>query len=168
MLFNLANILVFLGLAAALILALLIVGGIFRPKTPDQTKILIYECGERPIGQAWFNFNPRFYIVALVFLIFDVEIAFTFPVVTTLRSWVQAGAGSVAIVELLVFLAILAFGLAYVWCKGDLEWIRQAANAKGTGASAGSDSKSGTGGANDSPASSTASELDKAAREKAA
>lgn len=125
MLFNLANILVFLSLALGFLLVTLTVGKILRPHTPDQEKLGIYECGEKPITQAWFNFNPRFYIVALVFLIFDVEIAFTYPVATVFRRWVGDGVGAFAFLELFVFIAILGLGLAYVWAKGDLEWIRK-------------------------------------------
>jgi len=77
------------------------------------------------IAQAWFNFNPRFYIVALVFLIFDVEVAFTYPVATAFRRWVDDGLGFFAFFEIFLFVAILAVGLAYVWVKGDLEWIRR-------------------------------------------
>ena len=87
---------------------------------------MVYECGERPIGNAWFNFNPRFYIVALIFLIFDVEVAFTYPVAVVFNRWVKRGMGGFAFAELLVFILILILGLAYVWRHGDLEWIRQA------------------------------------------
>ena len=85
----------------------------------------IYECGERPIGEAWFNFNPRFYIIALIFVIFDVEIVFTFPVASVFKRWVRGGGGAVALFELGIFLLILLLGLVYVWRKGDLEWIRR-------------------------------------------
>jgi len=127
MLFNLANILVFLGLALGFLIATLTIGRILRPQTPleNPDKLKIYECGELPVTQAWFNFNPRFYIIAIIFLIFDVEVAFTYPVATVFRRWVAAGGGGLAFVELFVFLAILVLGLAYVWKKGDLEWIKR-------------------------------------------
>lgn len=124
MLFNLANILVFVVLALGFLVLTLTVGRILRPHTPSKQKLSIYECGEKPLGQAWFNFNPRFYIVALIFLIFDVEVAFTYPVAAVFRKWVAHGAGLVAFTELFVFILILGLGLAYVWRKGDLEWIR--------------------------------------------
>jgi len=123
--FNLVNVLVFLTVGAFFIWAALFVGRLLRPNTPDKEKSSTYECAERPIAQAWFNFNPRFYIVAIIFLIFDVEIAFTYPVATVFRRWVAAGAGLYAFVELLLFLVIVALGLAYVWAKGDLEWVKQ-------------------------------------------
>ena len=127
MLFNLANILVFIGLGFGFILVTLTLGKLLRPSTPleNPDKLKIYECGEIPITQAWFNFNPRFYIVAIVFLIFDVEVAFTYPVAAVFKRWVAAGDGQLAFAELFVFVAILVLGLAYVWKKGDLEWVKR-------------------------------------------
>jgi NADH-quinone oxidoreductase subunit A len=123
--FNLANILVFVGLALGFLIATLTIGKILRPSTPTPEKAEIYECGEHAVSQAWFNFNPRFYIVALVFLIFDVEVAFTYPVAVVFKRWVASGAGWFAFGELFLFVGILVLGLAYVWRKGDLEWIRK-------------------------------------------
>jgi len=123
--FNLVNVLVFLTVGAFFIWAALLVGRLIRPNTPDKEKSSTYECAERPIAQAWFNFNPRFYIVAIIFLIFDVEIAFTYPVATVFKRWVSTGAGLFAFVELVLFLVIVSLGLAYVWAKGDLEWLKQ-------------------------------------------
>jgi len=123
--FDLVNVLVFAILGAGFLAATLTIGSVLRPNTPDPEKLGIYECGEKPMQQAWFNFNPRFYIIALIFLIFDVEVAFTYPVATVFRRWVAEGAGGFAFVELFVFIAILVLGLAYVWRKGDLEWIRK-------------------------------------------
>jgi NADH-quinone oxidoreductase subunit A len=96
------------------------------PRIPNAEKSTIYECGERPIGVAWFNFNPRFYLVALVFVIFEVDIALTFPVVAVFRKWAEASAGLawVAFFELLLFVTILVVGLAWVWAHGDLEWVK--------------------------------------------
>ena len=73
---------------------------------------------------AWFNFNPRFYIIALIYIVFDVEIAFIYPVATVFKRWVEQGSGLFALLEIFVFVAILMLGLVYVWAKGDLEWIR--------------------------------------------
>jgi NADH-quinone oxidoreductase subunit A len=123
--FNLVNVLVFLTVGAFFIGAVLLVGRYLRPHTPDKEKSSTYECAERPIAQAWFNFNPRFYIIAIIFLIFDVEIAFTYPVATVFRRWVSGGAGLFAFIEVAVFILIVALGLAYVWAKGDLEWLKQ-------------------------------------------
>ena len=102
----------------------LTLGKLVRPYFPGDDKALVYECGERPIGTAWFNFNPRFYVIALIFIIFDVEIAFIYPVARVFRRWVEQGSGWFAFIEIFVFVGILLLGLVYVWAKGDLEWIR--------------------------------------------
>ena len=80
---------------------------------------MAYECGEEPIGDTRIKFNTRFYVIALIFLIFDVEIVFLFPWGVVYRE-----IGMLAFVEMLIFIGILLVGLAYVWAKGDLEWIR--------------------------------------------
>jgi NADH-quinone oxidoreductase subunit A len=105
----------------------LTIGRLVRPHFPDAEKASVYECGERPIGSAWMNFNPRFYLIALVFVIFEVEIALTFPVVAVYKDWLARGstAGMVALVELLLFTGILLVGLAWVWVHCDLEWVKK-------------------------------------------
>ena len=125
MYFELANILLFAGLALFTVFILLVVAKLARPSEPSPAKNSTYECAEPPASPAWFNFNPRFYVIALVFLIFDVEVAFTYPVAVVFRRWVAQGNGGVAFAELFTFVAILLVGLAYVWVKGDLEWIRR-------------------------------------------
>jgi NADH-quinone oxidoreductase subunit A len=124
--FGLANILFFITVGIAVPLTMLTVGWLLRPRVPEHDKSLIYECGEIPVEQAWFNFNPRFYIVALIFLIFDVEVAFTYPVAVVFKRFVALGQGGFAFFELFFFIGILVLGLAYVWRHGDLEWIRRA------------------------------------------
>jgi NADH-quinone oxidoreductase subunit A len=125
MLFRFATVLVFVAGAALFVLAILIVGSFLRPRLPGAEKASCYECGERPIGEAWFNFNPRFYIIGLVFIIFEVEIALTFPVAAVYKDWIAAHRGLMAFVELFVFLLILAVALVYVWRKGDLDWLKR-------------------------------------------
>lgn len=125
MAFNYANVLVFALIAIGFIVGGLTFGRLVRPNIPDPEKSTIYECGERPIGLAWFKFNPRFYLIALVFVIFDVEIAFMFPVVTVFRQWVEASYGWVAFFEITAFVGILSVALAYVWTQGDLEWVKK-------------------------------------------
>src|SRR2546430_1504023 len=125
-----ASVLAFLVVACVFLAATLLLGKLLRPATPNPEKNAGYECGETAIGSSWFNFNPRFYIVALVFLIFDVEVAFTFPVAAVFRSWVAAGDGGVAFFEIGAFVAVLALGLAYVWRKRDLEWLRERGDAR--------------------------------------
>jgi len=96
---------------------------ILRPHRPYPGKNATYECGENPLGDTRIRFNVRFYVIALVFLIFDVEVVFLFP-------WavVYGALGWFAFFEMLVFLAILLVGYAYVWRKGDLDWDKPAPN----------------------------------------
>jgi len=89
---------------------------LIRPHRPNPEKLTSYECGEEPVGTAWIQFNIRFYVVALIFIIFDVELLFLFPWSTVFK-----GIGPLALIEALV--GILAVGLAYAWAKGDLEWV---------------------------------------------
>ena len=112
------------------VFANLLLGKFFRPDNPYPDKNEIYECGERPIGGAGIQFNPRFYLVALIFLIFDVDIAFVFPIATVFKSFLESGNGLIAIIELFVFLLILLLGLAYVWRKGDLQWVKRLADGR--------------------------------------
>lgn len=139
--FDFGAVLVFAVVAVAFALGGITASRLVGPKLPNPEKASIYECGERPIGVAWFNFNPRFYLVALVFVIFEVDIALTFPVVTVFREWVAASAtmGWVAFVELLLFTAILVVGLAWVWAHGDLDWVKNLTAASYQAPAAGSD-----------------------------
>jgi NADH-quinone oxidoreductase subunit A len=90
MLFNFANVLVFMVVGAAFVGVNLMMGRLLRPSNPQPRKLATYECGEPAVGSAWVNFNVRFYIVALIFIIFEVEIAFLFPVATVFRRWVKS------------------------------------------------------------------------------
>jgi NADH-quinone oxidoreductase subunit A len=114
------------------VVALMLVFGIswlLRPKKPTIEKLTTYESGEDPIGNANIRFNIRFYVVALIFILFDVELVFLFPWATvfgnkdfieqTNRQW-----GWFTLVEMIIFIVILALGLAYVWAKGHLEWVK--------------------------------------------
>jgi NADH-quinone oxidoreductase subunit A len=118
-------VLAFAIMAILFALVVLILGRFLRPRFPSEDKLSIYECGERPIGSAWYNFNPRFYLVALAFIVFEVDIALTFPVVVVYASWIKKGTGWVAFVELILFTAVLLVGLAWAWAHGDLEWIKK-------------------------------------------
>lgn len=122
-----ATVAVVMLLGVVLCALMLGLGALLRPANPYPAKLTTYECGEPPSGSAWINFNIRFYVIALVFVIFDVELAFVYPVATVFRDWVAAGRGLVALVELLVFVGILALGLVYVWAKGDLVWLKRTA-----------------------------------------
>jgi NADH-quinone oxidoreductase subunit A len=123
--FHLANILVFFVLGFFFVGAMLGIGKLLRPHNPNPAKLGTYECGEPPTGSAWINFNIRFYLIALVFLIFDVELAFMYPVVAVYREWVVRGQGLYALFEIVLFMGILCLGLAYVWVKRDLEWVKR-------------------------------------------
>ena len=125
MYFDFANVLVFLLLGLFLSAMMLGLGRLLRPSNPLVPKLATYECGEPPTGNAWINFNIRFYLVALIFVIFDVEIAFMYPVVAVFRDWLLSGRGATALAEMLLFIGVLALGLVYVWVKRDLEWIKR-------------------------------------------
>ena len=125
MYFQFANVLVFFALAFVLCGLMLGLGVLLRPANPSLGKLSTYECGEPPSGPAWINFNIRFYLIALVFVIFDVELAFVYPVVTVFRDWIANGQGAFALAEIALFIGILAVGLVYVWVKGDLEWLKR-------------------------------------------
>lgn len=121
--FDFANVLVFFGLGVGLCALMLGLGSLLRPNEPSPGKLSTYECGEPPSGPAWINFNIRFYLIALVFVIFDVELAFIYPVAAVFREMIEEGLGVVALVEMVVFVGVLAVGLVYVWARGDLAWL---------------------------------------------
>ena len=125
MLFDFANVLVFTVIALGFVGVNLFIGRLLRPSNPQVRKLSTYECGEPAMGSAWVNFNIRFYIVALIFIIFEVEIAFVFPVATVFRRWLEGGQGVFAFFEILIFVGILFLGLVYAWVKGDLEWVKK-------------------------------------------
>ncbi len=125
MLFDFANVLVFMALGAGFVGVNLLIGRFLRPSNPQARKLSTYECGEPATGSAWVNFNIRFYLVALIFIIFEVEIAFIFPVATAFRGWVESGQGLFAFIEIFLFVGILFLGLVYTWSKGDLEWVKK-------------------------------------------
>ena len=129
MYFEFANVLVFTMLAAGFVVVNLLVARILRPKsTPPEGdprepgKLAIYECGEPTIGPAWIRFDIRFYTVALMFVVFDVEIALLFPWAVIFRDLVSEGLGTIALIEAGTFILILLVGLAYVWARGDIDW----------------------------------------------
>lgn len=127
--YQFAVVLAFAAVAVILPFGLLLAFKAIRPAFPSAEKSMIYECGEKPIGRAWFNFNPRFYLVALVFVVFEVDLALTYPVAVVYKDWVAAGPqlAWVAFLELVLFIAILMVGLVWVWAHGDLEWVKKLA-----------------------------------------
>lgn len=153
--------LIFGLLAIAFLMLPLLLGKLLRPRLPTPEKDAIYECGEPAIGSSYIQFDLRFYVVALLFIIFDVEVAFFFPWASVYGSVMQLadvrlddsareilGArllsvdpaamtpdqvispatalqlGWLGLVDILVFFCVLLVGFAYVWKRGDLDWIR--------------------------------------------
>jgi NADH-quinone oxidoreductase subunit A len=157
--------LLFTAVGVAFILVNLTVGKLVRPAKMDAEKATIYECGEPTIGSAWVQFDLRFYVVALLFIIFDVEVAFFFPWATIYGGAMQLAdkrladtpavqeelsakllnvsaaerplapenvispdaafkLGAMGLVDILVFFGVLLVGFAYVWKRGDLDWVR--------------------------------------------
>ena len=98
---------------------------LLAPNNPYQRKLTPYECGEPPTGKAWINFNVRFYLIALIFVVFEVEVAFLYPVAAVYMDWIRRGQRLYVLSEILIFLGILLVGLIYVWVKHDLEWLKK-------------------------------------------
>lgn len=122
-------ILLFILGAFVFITTVLFVARLLRPSRPNIEKNSTYESGEAPVGNANIQFNIRFYVVALVFVLFDVELVFLFPWATVFGQarLIEATGGLwgwFALTEVIVFVIILALGLAYVWAKGYLDWVK--------------------------------------------
>ncbi len=117
MLSQFGTVLLFFIVSAMFVIAGMFSARLLRPNRPNEEKLSTYECGEEPIGESWVKFNIRFYVVALVFLVFDVEVVFLFP-----WALVYQKLGMFAFIEMMIFLAILVAGYVYVWVKGDLDW----------------------------------------------
>ncbi len=104
-------------LGAGFVGSAFVVSWLLRPKAPSSEKCAPYECGEAVKGTSRIQFNIRFYLVALIFVIFDVEILFTVPWAVVFRAM-----GMQAYLEMVAFIVVLALGLVYAWKKGALEW----------------------------------------------
>jgi NADH-quinone oxidoreductase subunit A len=113
---------IFVGLlllgAIGFALAPLLVVALVAPRKRSLAKSDIYECGVRTTGETWIRFRIQYYIYALMFVIFDIETVFLYPWAVS-----YGGLGTFALVEMLVFLAILFIGLAYAWAKGVMRWV---------------------------------------------
>ena len=157
----------FVGVGALFLFANLMVGWFLRPNAPNAEKQEVYECGEPAIGSSFVQFDLRFYVIALLFIIFDVEIAFFFPWATVFGKATQltdpdlstpaivstyvemgvsdpmalaaetnkvqetaAGLAWMSLMDILVFFAVLLVGFAYVWRRGDLDWVRAVGSAR--------------------------------------
>ena len=167
----------FAAVAAGFLFVNLLVGRFVRPSLPNEEKLEVYECGEPVIGSSFVQFDLRFYVVALLFIIFDVEVAFFFPWATVFGKSTQLTAPAIAeasqaagaeglapaialnvqalgvndlgsidaaqigetaqklaltsFADITVFFAVLLVGFAYVWKRGDLDWVRTVANQRG-------------------------------------
>ena len=156
-----AHFLMFIVVGGSLLGAPLLLGRLLRPSLPTQDKLEIYECGEPTIGSSLIQFDLRFYTIALLFLVFDVELVFFFPWVVVFGSSLQLAdqrltsetrtalserllsqpsetleaansilatsalqVGWAALLDLLIFFGVLVMGFAYLWKRGDLEWVR--------------------------------------------
>jgi len=187
----------FVAIGAAFLFVNLLIGWLVRPRVPNAEKLEVYECGEPTIGSSFVQFDLRFYVVALLFIIFDVEVALFFPWATVFGKAVQladpalatvqadgstltpaaaglmrelgvenpavplfpesaggaaeavAHAGTLlartAAVDMAAFFAVLLIGFAYVWYRGDLDWVRAVSSQLSTGQTAGGGGRNTTG-----------------------
>jgi len=118
------NIFVFFAVGFLSVFLTMAIVSIVAPRRPSREKNTTYECGEDPIGSGWINFNARFYLIGILFIIFDVEIALVFPVVLRFRDWLLSGRGIYAFADIFIFATVLFLGLIYAWQNGYLEWLR--------------------------------------------
>jgi NADH-quinone oxidoreductase subunit A len=132
----LLSVTVFVALGASFVFVNLLAGSFARPKAPNPEKAAAYECGEPTFGSSWVQFDLRFYIVALVFLIFDVEVALFYPwavaygnaaALAVKLGMTTIAFRSAAMVDMLFFFGVLLVGFAYLWRFGYLDWVRSAA-----------------------------------------
>lgn len=106
-----------------------LISRLIRPNRPNVQKLATYESGEEAISTAWTQFNIRFYIVALIFILFEVELVFLFPWATIfarkeLMEETNGLWGWFSLIEMIIFILVLALGLAYAWVNGLLDWVR--------------------------------------------
>ena len=109
---------IFGAFSCVLVGAILGLGSLVRPTRPQEQKYLTYESGVDPVGDGWAQSNIRYYVFALLFVMFDVEAVFIFPWATKLEEY-----GYFGLVEMAIFIFILVLGLAYAWRKGMLKWV---------------------------------------------
>ena len=110
-------ILLFLAVSTVVGIALLVLGKLLGPRRPDAAKLSPYECGFEAFEDARVQFDVRYYLVAILFIAFDLEIAFVFPWAVIFRSL-----GLLGLIEMGIFLGLLVLGFVYIWKKGALEW----------------------------------------------
>lgn len=115
---NYVPIFIFIAVVGALIPMTLLLAKLVRPSNPNKTKLMPYECGVDPVDNARGRYTVRFYIIAILFVVFDVETIFLFPWAVRFKFL-----GVFGLVEMLVFLVILVAGYIWIWKKGALEWV---------------------------------------------
>lgn len=115
--FEYLPIVVSLAVATAIPLVFLFAGAMLRPRRPSAVKSEAFECGNPASGSAWGRFSVKFYLPAILFVVFDIEVVFLYPWAVLFRRL-----GWVGFVEGVVFVGVLALGLAYIWRKGALQW----------------------------------------------
>jgi NADH-quinone oxidoreductase subunit A len=119
-------IVIFLGIATGLGIVLVGLPFVLAPNNPEPEKISAYECGFNAFDDARMKFDVRFYLVAILFIIFDLEVAFLFPWAVVLNDLIQGSGfpalGSLGLLSMIVFLLVLTIGFIYEWKKGALEW----------------------------------------------
>jgi NADH-quinone oxidoreductase subunit A len=129
----LLSVTIFLAIGVAFVLGNLTLGALLRPNNPNPEKSAAYECGEPTMGSSWVQFDLRFYIIALLFLVFDVEVALFYPWAVVYGHAADAAeqAGitlfqyrQTALVDMLLFFGLLLLGFAYLWRFGYLDWVR--------------------------------------------
>jgi NADH-quinone oxidoreductase subunit A len=112
-----AAVLISFGIAALVVAILLGAGALLRPRRPSAVKAEAFECGNAPSGPAWGRFSVKFYLTAILFIVFDVEVVFLYPWAVVFRPL-----GLFGFIEMAIFVLVLGLGFVYVWRKGALEW----------------------------------------------
>ena len=115
---NYVPIFIFILIVGSLLPITLLLAKLVRPHNPNKTKLMPYECGIDPIDNARGRYTVRYYIIAILFVVFDVETIFLFPWAVKFKAF-----GTFGMLEILIFLAILIVGYIWVWKKGALEWV---------------------------------------------
>jgi NADH-quinone oxidoreductase subunit A len=115
---NYVPLFIFVAIVAALIPLTLILAKLVRPNNPDRVKLMPYECGIDPFGNSRGRYTVRYYIVAILFVVFDVETIFLFPWAVKFKTL-----GRFGLMEMLIFLGILIVGYIWIWKKGALDWV---------------------------------------------
>ncbi len=113
---------VFLAVGALIVGGAVLASAMLRPNRPNRFKSEVYECGIAPMGSGWSQSHIRYYIFALLFLVFDVEAVFIFPWAVRVEAFSSAGMGAFVLVEMMIFIVILVLGLVYAVRKGVLRW----------------------------------------------